>query len=122
MINVGAGAKTSYFMVRGPNATMLSQLNKFSVYAPIIVTKSNHMQLQLRVSRQWFTRKTLLNTQHLKLMRRAILLDKKFSAMGYSGNIRSPNENTFVYTCIPMLASRIWPCYLHTNSTYFGLC
>ena len=35
--------------------------------------KHNHLQLQLRISRQWFTKKNLLNTRYLNFMGRVTL-------------------------------------------------
>ena len=64
----------------------------------IRVTKHNHLQLQLRISRQWFTSKPLLNTMHLNLMGRVKLFDNLTSRVSKSKQIRSPNENIYLHT------------------------
>ena len=81
--------------------------------------KHNHLQLQLRISRTWFTGKTLLNTQHLNVM-----LDNTMSRVPSSGNIRSPNKHICVYNIhlfLYILANRIWPCCFRPNSSYVTL-
>ena len=62
----------------------------------VLSLKHNHLQLQLRISRQWFTRMTLLNAQHLNFMGCAILLDNP--TLRVSRIVKSPDENIFVYT------------------------
>ena len=72
-------------------------------YAAIRVTKNSNLELQLRISRQWFSRKILMNTQHLNFMGRTILLDNAMSRVSKSSKICPPNENisvnTYSYSC-----------------------
>ena len=70
----------------------------FLVYAIITVTKHNHLQLQSRILRRWFTVKFLLNIQHLNFTGRVILFDNPTSRVSKSSQIRWPNENIFAYT------------------------
>ena len=85
------------------NSTVIAGLDRFCRFVTILAAttphsfrptrilellKYYHLKLQLRISCQWFIRKTLLNTQHLNSM------------------------NIYLYTPIPIFANKIWPCYL----------
>ena len=83
--------------------------------------KHNHLQLQLRISHQWFTRKTLLNTLHLYFMGRVILIDNPMSRVlvvtsACSLAIFACQMKIYLYTPIPILANMIWPCCLRLNA------
>ena len=47
----------------------------------IYLIKHNHLQLQSRIPREWFSMETVLNTQHRNFTGRAILLDNTTSRM-----------------------------------------
>ena len=73
--------------------------------------KHNHLRLQLRISNQWFTRKTLLNT-HLNFMGNTILLGNPTSLTNFARQMK-----IYLYTPIPVFATMMWPFCLHQNST-----
>ena len=81
--------------------------------------KHNHFQLQLRMSRLWFTGKTFLNAQPLNFVGFTKLLDNPTSRQDLAKFARQ--MNIYLYTPNPMLANRIWPCCLYLNSTYVTL-
>ena len=81
------------------------------------VLRHNHLQLQL-ISRLGFTKKTLLNTQHIIFMGPSLLLDnKRHDCHGHAKFIRE--MKVYSYTPILIPTDMIWPCCLRPNSTYF---
>ena len=71
--------------------------------------KGKHLQLLLRILRQWFTRKTLLNTQYLNVMGRTILLECQRLAKFVC------QLKIYLYTPVRMFGNKISPCCLRPN-------
>ena len=83
------------------------------------------MQLQSRIPCPWFTRKTLLSTQHLNFLGCPILLDNPEPLAAVVQQVLLTKWKSICKHLVLYLPSRIWPCCLSlssTYSTYFGLC
>ena len=105
-------AKTHVHILKGKNSWFL--------VCTYELLKHNHLQLQLRILSEWFTGKTLLNTQHLNLMGCVILLDNPMP--GCQSLVKFARQmKIYLYTPIPMLVNMIWLCCLCPNSTYVTL-
>ena len=73
----------------------------------------------------WLNRETLLKIEHFNFMGLAILLDNPTHECNSLVAKSAHQMKIYLYTPNPILASRMWPCYLRPNSTdvtYFGLC
>ena len=78
----------------GPNGLKGNKSRGFGPMHLSELLKYIHLQLQLRISHQWFTRKTLLNT-YLNFMGHAILLDQSLPKFDRQIKI-------YLYTPIPV--------------------
>ena len=83
--------------------------------API---RHSHLQLHLGIL-ECFTKKTLMNTQHLNFMSLAILLDNPTSLVSKSSKIKFACQiKIYLYTPIPIFVNTIRSCCLRPSSTY----
>ena len=77
MVSINCKSKTeSQVKTQTHSHALALKGNKSHGYPPLHlleVPKHNHLQLQLRISRQWFTGDTVLNTHHLNFLGHAIL-------------------------------------------------